>query len=512
MRLGSRVVFILIVASFILTSCNTTPEPDFVVLPKENRPNIVFIVTDDLDAKLNTIDYMKNLQELMIARGTSIDDFLISSSVCCPSRATILRGQYTHSHHVLDNTLPDGGFYSFKEAGSENSTLGVWLQSAGYRTMLMGKYLNGYPYPDDRTYFPPGWTEWYSPGQKNAYDGYDYFLNETGTLVAYPPKEVNYFTDVMSRKSVDFIERAARDDVPFFMYLSSFAPHDPATPARRHLDLFPEASIPLTPSFNEADVSDKPENMRVNPLLTDYEIEKLNEHYRRRLRSMQAVDEMLVEIINVLEKTGQLDNTYIVFTSDNGYHIGQHRLMAGKTTFYEEDIVVPFIVRGPGIPAGKTLTGFLSGNVDIAATIAEWAGVQPPAFVEGRSLAGILAGQPVPSDWRQGFLLEIYDRQDVNSDGVMNPFILASTRVLTAGWDAARAGTENMIGLRTEQYLYSEYTDGFVELYDVLNDPYELDNIAATADPGLLKSLSLWLKAYYSCSGSTCLDLDQGLK
>ncbi|MBE0672123.1 MAG: sulfatase [Anaerolineales bacterium] len=478
-----KVLSILMLVSLIATSCGA--ESKAVVLPMENRPNILFILTDDLDSRLGTMDYMQNVQNLLVARGTSIADYFVTSPVCCPSRTTTLKGQYTHNHGVYHNDSPNGGFVKFNESKGENSTLPVWLQAAGYRTALIGKYLNNYPNSNEREYVPPGWSEWYSPARKNAYDGYDYVLNENGVLVAYSPHEVNYFTDVMSRKAVDFIQRADKDDTPFFLYLSTFAPHEPSTPAYRHLNLFPDLTVPQTPSFNEADVSDKAPDMSRNPLLTQAQIDNMDELYRNRIRSLQAVDEMVAELVKTLEETGQLENTYIIFTSDNGFHMGQHRLYAGKEFLFEEDISVPFIVRGPGIAEGESVSGYLSGNVDLASTFSAWAGVEPPAFVDGRSLTNILAGNPIPyENWRQVFLLEEY-----------------------------RAGDENFpvptySGLRTEQYLYVEYSMGFVELYDIQKDPYQLENIAPSADPALLKYYSDWLEALNKCSGSTCRELE----
>ena len=513
-----RVMFLCILMSLFVSSCNLIkPIPEVVVLPKDQRPNILFILVDDLDAKLNSISTMKNLQELMVARGTSVDDFLITNPLCCPSRTTILRGQYTHSHQVYHNDSPDGGFAKFNEVGNDASTLGVWLQAAGYRTALIGKYLNGYPFRDERTYIPPGWSEWYSPAKKNAYDGYDYVLNENGTLVIYPPTEVNYFTDVASRKAVDFIQRADADKVPFFLYLAPFAPHLPATAANRHLELFPSITVPISPSFNEADVSDKPTNMSRNPLLTDELISKNNQNYRQRILSLQAVDEMLVELVKVLEQTGQMDNTYIVFTSDNGFHLGQHRLVEGKGTFYEEDIVVPFIVRGPGVMEGRAVTDLLAGNVDIPITIADWAGVVPPDFVEGRSIAPILAGGTVPlENGRKAYLLEIYS-QNSNSDVSAPSLQMAASAILElrAVFDLPSPSLKKlspiMHGLRTNEYKYIEYNDGFVEFYDLINDPYELENIASTVGSAVIDHFSKWLQAFSNCSGSDCLQVDMGL-
>ena len=365
--------------------------------------------------------------------------------------------------------------------------MAVWLQSDGYRTALLGKYLNNHPIDDNREYIPPGWSEWYSPAKKNAYDGYDYVLNENGTLVAYSPNEENYFTDVLSRKAVDFIARAGEDDTPFFLFLTPLAPHEPATPAYRHLALFSDLTVPRTPSFNEADVSDKGPGLSGNPLLTDAQILEMDNLYRDRIRSLQAIDEMIAELINTLDQTGQLENTYIVFTSDNGFHMGQHRLYSGKEFLFEEDISVPFIVRGPGIAQNKIISGYLSGNVDLASTFTEWAGVQPPTFVDGRSLVDLLAGSPIlPDHWRQAFLLEEYRLGDENFP------------------------TPTYSGLRTSQFIYVEYGEGFVELYDLHNDPYQLENLAPNTDPATLKYYSDWLEALHKCSGDTCRELEAG--
>lgn len=483
-----KVLTILVLTSLIATSCGALgADSKAVVLPMENRPNILFILTDDLDSRLNTINYMQNLQDLLVSHGTSLEDYFVTSPVCCPSRATTLRGQYTHNHGVYNNYAPSGGFEKFNETKQENSTLAVWLQSAGYRTALMGKYLNNYPYTDEREYVPPGWSEWYSPAKKNAYDGYDYVLNENGVLVAYSPAEKNYFTDVLSRKAVDFIVRADQDDTPFFLYLAPFAPHEPATPAYRHLELFSDLTVPQTPSFNEADVSDKGPGLNGNPLLTGAQILEMNNLYRERIRSLQAVDEMIAELVKALDETGQLENTYIVFTSDNGFHMGQHRLYSGKEFLFEEDISVPFIARGPGIAENESLSGYLTGNVDIASTFAEWAGVQPPAFVDGRSFVDLLAGSPPSAEsWRQAFLLEEYRLGDENFP------------------------TPTYSGLRTSQYLYVEYSEEFVELYDLQKDPYQLENIAPSTDPTVLKYYSDSLKALNKCSGNTCRELEAG--
>jgi N-acetylglucosamine-6-sulfatase len=204
------------------------------------------------------------------------------------------------------------------------------------------------------------------------------------------------------------------------------------------------------------------------------------------------VDEMIAQVVGVLKESGQLENTYIIFTSDNGYHLGQHRLRTGKGTPYEEDIHVPFIIRGPGIEAGATLQGYLTGNVDFAPTIAELAGISPPDYVDGRSLVSLFGTErPSISDWRSGYLLEFYGYNLGNEDPNTPPPVA------------------EYLGLRTQDYLYVEYSDGFVELYDMKSDPFQMTNIAQTADKSLLKYLSGWLHALAQCSGSQCSKLDK---
>ena len=495
-----------------------TAQADVTVVPMPDRPNFLFILVDDLDEKLDVLDYMPHLQELLTAQGLTILDFLINTPLCCPSRACILRGQYTHNHQIYSNGAPTGGFEKFHALQSETSTLATWLQQAGYRTALFGKYLNGYPFPSERDYIPPGWTDWHSPVKGTPYKEFNFTLNQNGQQVDYRSQE-DYLTDVLARKADDYLRGSASNSDPFFVYLAPYAPHGPAVPAPRHAQAFPGLLAPRTPAFDEADVSDKPYAIASNPHLTQEQLDRIDELYRLRVQSMQAVDEMIARLVATLQETGQLENTYIIFTSDNGYHLGQHRLPAGKGTPYEEDIAVPFIVRGPGIPAGRSLDGYLAGNVDIAPTIAELAGVIPPAYVDGRSLAPLLGGDPVAAaDWRQAYLIEYYGSDpDAESflasdlpiglgipDQLLEPPDLDQTVQITPA--------PKFLALRTSRYVYVEYAGGFRELYDLIEDPYELANLAADADPALLEKLSGWLKDLASCSGTGCRAVeDRGL-
>jgi arylsulfatase A-like enzyme len=477
------------------------------VLPRSQRPNILLILVDDLDLRLGSLDYMPNLEQLLTSQGLKIEDFFITTPVCCPSRSSILRGQYVHNHQVFTNAAPFGGFGRFFSLQHEASTLATWLQAAGYTTSFFGKYLNGYPLPDKRTYIPPGWTYWYSPARGTPYREFNYYLNENGTLLAYGPGQADYLTDVLSQKADDQLRHNASLAAPFFMYLSTYAPHAPAIPAPRHAGLFPNLQVPRGPSFNEADVTDKIGALSRNPLLDQGSIDDLDELYRNRIRSMQAVDEMIIRLVGTLQETGQLENTYIIFMSDNGFHMGQHRLYAGKGTPYEEDINVPFIIRGPGIAPGSVLSGYLAGNIDIAPTLADLAGVVPPAFVDGRSLVPLWSSSPpAPGEWRKGLLLEYYGSESESSasqlvsSGVPDQLLEPPDPDQLLG----TAPLAHYTAIRTPRYLYAEYDDGLVELYDLESDPYELENLGRSAPAQLLQSFSTWLHQLSSCSGTSC--------
>jgi N-acetylglucosamine-6-sulfatase len=481
-------------------------------------PNVILILTDDLavnDLNSRALRHMPNLKSLLIDKGTTFDNAFVTNSLCCPSRATILRGQYTHNHEILSNDPPRGGFQKFRFLGHENSTMATWVKEQGYRTAFFGKYLNGYK----ETYIPPGWDEWYAVTGNYL----SHTFNENGHLVSYEP-ESYYDTDVMSDKASDYITRTAGADPPFFtadrpflMWIGTKAPHQPASPAPRDENDYSAISLPHPPSFDEKDVSDKPGWVSDNPPLSLEQKRYMEELYRKRLQSMLSVDDMIGDLVGALHDSGELDNTYIVFTSDNGFHLGQHRLGAGKWTPYEEDIRVPLIVRGPGVPEGETLHHMVLNN-DLAPTFADLAGAEPPSFADGRSLKPLLADDPTPlKDWRQRFVIEsVAERSGVPQP----PFITESEVVplltgdpLPGNWrrtSAASAQSSEEWGrpwlkaLRTNNYLYVEYNTGEHELYDLRKDPNELNNMYATAPPEITQRLEAQLDALRQCSAAEC--------
>lgn len=468
-------VFALVLVCVIpfFHACGSQKKTDLTQTSPQ-RPNIVLILTDDMN--LQDAEHMPKLKSLMMDRGTTFENAFVTNATCSPSRATILRGQYTHNHRVR---VTDQGFPKFHQLGHESSTVATWLQSGGYRTALFGKYLNGYG-GNDPTSVPPGWDEWYANFGDPGY--YDYQLNKNGQVVSYGSAPEDYKTDVLARKADDYVRRSAGDGQPFFVYLAPTAPHEPAIPAPRHEDTFPDAQAPRPPSFDEADVSDKPQWVRSKPPLSADQTARIDELYRDRLRSLLAVDDMIEGLIDTLRDSGELDNTYIMFTSDNGFDLGQHRMTYGKWTAYEEDIRVPLIVRGPGVPAGQVLDHLVL-DTDFAPTFADLAGGNLPSFVDGRSLAPLLGGDPATgADWRSAFLVE-------------------SAR---DGDEQTKRPRPAFEAVRTERYIYVEYKSGERELYDLANDPYQLDNLYANADPDLIAQLEARLGALRGCMGSEC--------
>ncbi len=456
---------------------------------RPSQPNIVLILTDDEDVASHR--FMPKTKALLEDNGTSFDNFFVSYAFCCPSRTSILRGQYGHNTHVVGNEWPYGGYEKLHQEGLERSTIATWLQAAGYHTALFGKYINRY---EPERGVPPGWTDWYGGGT-DAHEGYDYKLNENGRIVAYGTEPDDYAGDVLTRKAVQVIQRSTAAKQPFFLYVSTFTPHSPAAAAPRHLHLFRDAQLPRPPAFDEADVSDKPAVIQSFPHLEGHALAWLEDEYQRRLRSLQAVDDMVESIVQTLKATGVLDRTYVIYTSDNGFHMGEHRMIAGKDTAYEEDIRVPMVIRGPGVPKGAHLDA-MALNIDLAPTFADMAGIQTPDFVDGRSFLPLLADPAHP--WRRSFLVE---RRQLEGQYIE----LAEQHGVTRDQLDRHAYLE---GLRTPEWAYIEYGTGERELYDVLDDPYQLDNVIETADPMLKAALAARLGKLVRCTGAACRDLE----
>jgi len=337
------------------------------------------------------------------------------------------------------------------------------------------------------------------------YTEFNYTLNENGKLVKYGSTPQDYGTDVYSSLALAFIKDSLSRNQPFFAYIATYAPHHPYTPAPRHAGMYSTLSLPKPPSFNQANLSGEKGTFLWKFPLTDKQINDLQTDYRLRIESLQAVDEMVGKIVDTLSAAGKLNDTYIIFTSDNGYHLGQHRLPAGKNTPYEEDILVPFLVSGPEVRPG-THVKELTGNIDIAPTIAELAGASAPSFVDGRSLVPFLFGQSV-SQWRQAYLLQraLIPPGEKDNDSVDESEESSEPSGLIEPTDSPYDNVPMAYdGLRTQRYTYLEFYNGVVQIFDLSKDPYELNNFVKTADPALLKKLHSWLAKLKNCASDSC--------
>jgi N-acetylglucosamine-6-sulfatase len=446
-------------------------------------PNIVFVLVDDL--AWNLVQHMPNVQRLQ-TDGTTFTNYTVTDSLCCPSRSSIFTGKFPHDTGVFTNGGSDGGFAVFRNRGNENKTFATALQAQGYTTAFMGKYLNGY-LPKD-LYTPPGWTEWYGAG--DAYGEYNYNLNENGTLVHYGNTDADYLTDVVGAKGKSFIKRQAAANKPFLLEVSTFAPHGPFTPARQDLDKFPGLTAPHTPAWDTLPTN-APTWLAGNGPLTAAEIDKINTDHRKRAQAVQAVDRMIAGLRQQLTASGVANNTYVVFSSDNGFHMGDHRLVEGKQTAYDHDVVVPLVIAGPNVPSGISRPQIVQ-NIDLAPTFQRLGGAPVAGDVNGRSLVTLLTGgQTQP--WRTGSLIE-HHGPGVSADD-------------PDAQDARNGMPTTYEALRTATYTYVEYDNGEHEYYDRTTDPYQLNNTYAGLSASRKATLHAELDALKNChTNASCWD------
>ncbi len=467
----------LVLLGVAAAGCGQGPPAQDTRQSAESRPNIVVIMTDD--QTVESMRVMPGVRASLAAGGTTFELAYASTALCCPSRATLFTGQYMHNHGVLGNRPPEGGYGRL----DTREYLPVWLQRAGYHTIHIGKFLNRYGQDKPPTDVPPGWSEWYASVDLSTYQYSGYQLNENGFVSTYP----RYQADEYTQRAVDAIGRLSPRAAPFFLSLAYLAPHsggprdpdDPPglvtpRPADRHRDVFAAEPRPRSPAFNEADVSDKPRFIRRLPRLSADRRAAVLENYRQRLESLLAVDEGVVRVVDALRSAGELENTLIVFTSDNGFFHGEHRIPYGKVMVYEPSVAVPLIMRGPGVPAGARRRQLVS-NVDLAPTILEAAGASPGRVQDGRSLFGLLRDRGV--EWGRELLFE-------------GP----------TGFDAVAFSA-----LRNERYLYVEYDSGERELYDMKRDPAQLRSLHSDpAHEAVQARLAERLAALQVCAGATC--------
>jgi N-acetylglucosamine-6-sulfatase len=500
--IGRRITLAVLVAALLCAAVGFAPggsEAKKRPKPKQKRPNIVLIMDDDQSVNLQ--QYLTKTNAALGGHGVTFDNSFVNYSLCCPSRSTMLTGQYAHNHGVRGNQLPSGGYS--KLAPTIGNTLPVWLQRAGYYTAHIGKFLNGYGTTAPDTDVPPGWNEWYgsidNPDQftGGTYTAYGYTLNENGQIVHYgsTPDTVDpasYQTDVYSQKAADFIRRRAPSRKPFYLSVAPRDPHaeaaacnctgDNPRAAPRYEGHFAGLTAPRNPDFNEADVSDKPSNVKDLALLNQTGIDNVDARYRARAEAVLGVDDLVQNVVSTIKQEGELKNTVLIFTSDNGFFHGEHRVPQGKVRLYEPSIRVPLIIRAPGMPKGVHRSQPV-GNVDLAPTILDFAHGKAGRVEDGNSLVPTMLHK---RDWSgRAMEVETFFTPDTLEDPEDPPL--------------------NYQGVRTDRYLYANYGTGEQELYDLRNDPFELNNSVNNPVYAQVRaSLQALLAGMANCAGKGC--------
>lgn len=404
----------LILAAVLVSACQYLPRFN------DTRPNFLVIITDD--QRYDTMEYMPNTQQMIFDQGVTFSRGYVTTPYCCPSRSSILTGMYAHNHLVYVN-----------EDKLEFKTVVEDIHRNGYYTGLVGKYLNSWK--GETRYEYDFWVAFWGGTMKNYYDP-DLDVNGTWS------KHEGYSTYIFRDYAMQFLEEASQQSKPFFLIFAPNAPHAPFTPAREDTALLQDLPPHRPPSFNEADTSDKPISISGSPPLTEDEIAAIDNTRKRQILTLISLDRAIGDIINKLEETGEMDNTVLVFISDNGLHWGEHRFDV-KSTAYEETVRVPFAIRYPPLIPTPYVEDRLVANIDIAPTIYELSETAMPKTVDGLSLVSLFSGG---TEWRDHILLEAWPDR--------------------GAWTAIHTG----------EYVYVETENDLSEFYDLNLDPFQLEN------------------------------------
>jgi N-acetylglucosamine-6-sulfatase len=469
----------------------------------QQKPNVLVVLADDLDNDLLEeglrTSILPQIRRVMVDAATTFSQSFVSNPLCCPSRATFLTGQYSHNNGVFGNAPPRGGIESF----DDSSTVATWMSAAGYRTAHVGKYLNGYM---DYRYVPPGWTTWNATVDWSTYCMYDFRVSENGrSFSRYGSAPADYQTDVLAGYADRVLRRGGSQ--PFFLTVAPLSPHNETCigksedkpygtvrAAPRHLGSV-DVALPAAAreSFNEGDMSDKPEWMRELPLNDEAAQRAL---FNEKLAALRSLDELVGRLYDTLVELGQASNTVIVFTSDNGYFFGTHRLQQ-KGKLYEEAIRVPLLIRDAGQTSPRVSQEWVVNN-DLAPTIAQYGYATPTLRVDGRSLVELVKGLPV-SDWRQSFLIH-RPVEGLPAGFTEQPYVGVRTKDRQV--TGATIGQPVLVYAQTLDSVTGGLTD--VEFYDLRIDPFEIKSLHASTGAKRLRQMSRLktkLDALLTCGG-----------
>ncbi|KAI1427738.1 arylsulfatase [Xylaria sp. FL1777] len=477
------------------------------------RPNIVFVMTDDQDLHLGSLNYQPVVRRELAEKGTTFSRHYVTVAKCCPSRASLLRGMAGHNTNITEVSAPGGNYDKWLISGQNEDYLPHWLVAAGYNAEYIGKIMNGYN-TANYNQPPAGWTH-----IQTAVDDYTYEYNNAvfslngETPISYPGY---HQSDIISAMALDRIENLAAQNKPFFLGISPTTPHVELGPGKwpvppvRYANEFPNLKAPRSVNWNPDDAyqQQKASWIKGLPLMNDTTIAKLDGLYRARTQSLLGVDDIVEDVIAKLEEKGLIENTYIIYTSDNGWHIGNHRVSAGKSLQFKESSNVPFIVRGPGVPANK-ISLLPGAHLDLAPTFLDIAGLSPkdaayPPFLDGRSL---LANWKHPEEEPNQCPAEGGGHEVINVE-------YWGRGEEETPWGVIDHPNNSYKTLRIVRpdggtYLYSKWCTGEAELYETASDPGELTNLALNADQDeatsrLISRLNGLLLAAKSCAGDTC--------
>jgi N-acetylglucosamine-6-sulfatase len=461
-RYWCTAVLVLIWTTILLISGDRGPAKTEARTPhSRGRPNVILILADDLD---KSVFSRTTLDSAWVTEGASFSNALATTSLCCPSRASILRGQYAHNTGLVnnDNFEPGGGAQYFREEGLDRRTMATLLKGVGYETWFGGKYLNGYETAGGGSgYVPPGWDSWQA-----------YLSSSQADVNGHKITFQGHYTDWLSSHASKFILRRRDPPKPFFMQIATFDTHEPLFVPSRHARAHSNARAPYPPSFDEKDVSDKPRWVRNQVPLSSDVIASFDRQQVLRMRSALTLEDLSKNVMAALRRAHQLDNTYLIFTSDNGYQMGLHGIKERKFMPFTESHEVPFVVRGPGVSAGASFDELVA-NIDIAPTVLDLAGVKEPGWMDGRSFKPLL-GRDALVAWRNSLLIE-----GVKSDSPKRPAYS---------------------GVRRQDEIYVRYESSEEEFYDLRNDPYQLKSRPQDTPASLKKKL----EALKSCAGDGC--------
>src|SRR4051812_40441066 len=487
-----------------------------------SQKNVVFILTDDMT--YSELSAMPNVQSLLAAQGTSFNEAYISFPLCCPSRATMMSGQYMHNHGVRGNFPPNGGWPKFRS--HEPNALPVWLQRDGYYNVHIGKYMNGYGVADNGLPVPPGWDEWYGKVSEDAlYFNYQLIektgANPTPHLTFYGDQPNDYQTDVFTDRAVNFVADTGASKQPFWLNLWFNSPHGPFDPAPRDLHRLSGTPLPKLPAFNEKNITDKPKWFRkqARKRISKKQAFLIGNERRRREEQLTSVDQSVGKLVQSLKDRGLLDDTYIVFASDNGFFRGEHRIVTGKYLPYDPAARVPLIIRGPGIPAGG-VSNELVWNGDIPQTILQIASGSQDDSLDGRSLLPF-AQQPALRSTRPVLLEGDTGPGGTGAESAQSASARArEARVHVEGRqgvknleqepDAIKSATNTNSApayrsIRTDRYEYTIYANGQSELYDMKRDPFQLRSVVRDLRYRYVRQwLYTQLVPLSACAGPSC--------